>query len=135
MLMRRLYVYATLLVLGHAAIVFWHSQVLARLNSAITPERAVLFASLVNLIPLTGVILLWTGFRKTAGGLLLIFFMIPLAISGYEHFVKAGPDNVFQMAPGEFTLPFQMSAVLLVTLEISVYWASIRILRARSPLV
>jgi uncharacterized membrane protein len=92
-------------------------------------------ASLVNVIPLIGVILLWTGFRKPAGWLLLIFCMIPLVIGGYEHFVKSSPDNVFQMAPGEFTLPFQVSAVLLVIFEILVCWASIRILKAPSPLV
>jgi hypothetical protein len=131
----KLYAYVTLLVLGHAAIVFWHLQVLARINSALTPERAVLFASLVNVIPLIGLILLWTGFRKTAGWLLLIFFMIPLVIGGYEHFVKSGPDNVFQMARGEFALPFQVSAVSLVVFEILVCWASIRILTAPSPLV
>jgi uncharacterized membrane protein len=133
--MNKLVLYATLLVLAHAAIIFWHLQVLALLNSALTPERAVLLASLVNVIPLIGVILLWTGFRKPAGWLLLIFFAIPLVIGGYEHFVKSGPDNVFQMARGEFTLPFQVSAVVLVIFEILVCWASIRILRAPSPLV
>jgi hypothetical protein len=133
--MRKLYVYATLLVLGHAAIVFWHLQVLARLNSAIRPEQALLFASLANVIPLIAVILLWTGFHKTAGGLLLVFFVVPLVIGGYQHFLKSGHDNVFQMARGELTLPFQVSAVLLVVFEILVCWASIRILRAPSPLV
>jgi uncharacterized membrane protein len=120
-------------VLGHAATVFWHLQILARLNRALTPEGAVLFASLVNAVALIGLVLLWTGFRKTAAWLLLIFFVIPLAIGGYEHFVKSGPDNVFQMARGEFTLPFQISAVLLVILEILVCWAGIRIVRASSP--
>lgn len=59
-----------------------------------------------------GSILLWTGFRKLAGWLLLIFFAIPLVIGGYEHFVNSSPDKVFQMASEEFTLPFQVSAVL-----------------------
>jgi hypothetical protein len=67
--------------------------------------------------------------------LVLIFFAIPLVIGGYEHFVKSGPDNVSQMARGEFGLPFQVSAVVLVIFEILVCWASIRILRAPSPLV
>jgi hypothetical protein len=110
--MNKLVLYATLLVLAHAAIIFWHLQVLARLNSALTPERAVLLASLV-----------------------LIFFAIPLVIGSYEHFVKSGPDNVFQMARGEFKVSFQVSAVVLVIFELLVCWASIRILRAPSPLV
>jgi hypothetical protein len=73
--------------------------------------------------------------RQQTQDALLIFFAIPLVIGGYEHFVKSGPVNVSQMARGEFTLPFQVSAVVLMIFEILVCWASIRILRAPSPLV
>jgi hypothetical protein len=76
--------------------------------------------------------LLWTRFRKLAGWLLLIFFAIPLVIGGDGHFVKSSPDKVFQMASGGFTLPFQVSAVLLVIFEILGVWASTRILKAPS---
>lgn len=89
----------------------------------------------MNVIALVGLILLWTGFRKPAGWFLFVFFVIPLAIGGYEHFVKSGPDNVFQITQGAIALSFQVSAVLLLTFELLGCWTSIRILRAPSQLV
>ena len=53
-------------------------------------------------------------------------------IGGYEHFVKSRPDQVFPMVSEEFTLPFQVSVVLLVIFEILDVWASTRILKAPS---
>jgi hypothetical protein len=103
------------------------------INPALTRENVLLFASLVNLLPAIALILLWTNRPKTAGGLLLLFFVIPFAIGSYEHFLGPGPDNVFRMVPGEWTLPFQASAVLLVLLELLGCWTSFQILRA-SPL-
>jgi uncharacterized membrane protein len=91
-----------------------------------------LFATLVNLLPGIALILLWTNRRKPAGYLLLLFFTIPFAIGGYEHFLSPGPDNVFRMVPGEWRLPFQASAVLLVLFELLGFWASFRLLRAPS---
>jgi hypothetical protein len=128
--MRKLYVHATLVVLAHAPVVFWHLLILARLASALTREHALLFAVLVNLFPAIALILLWANHRKPACGILLLFFVIPFAIGGYEHFLSSGPDNVFHMASGEWTLPFEVSAVLLALLELLGCWASVRILRA-----
>jgi hypothetical protein len=54
--MRKLYWYATLVVLAHAVVVLWHLELLARLGSALKPEQVPLFAILANLIPLVAVI-------------------------------------------------------------------------------
>jgi hypothetical protein len=126
--MRKLFWYATFVVLTHAVVVFWHLVLLARLGTAIRPDQVPFFASLANLIPLTALILLWTNFRK-AGGWLLLFLAVPLAIGGYSHFLSAGTDNVFRMAPGELTFPFRASAALLLVLEFFACWVSIQILR------
>lgn len=126
--MENLSIYGTLIVLAHATVVFWHLQLLARLNSTLTLEHALLFASLANLVPMTALILFWTHFRKIGGWLLLIFLAIPLTIGGYEHFLSSGADNVFRMAPGEGALAFRISAILLVILEALGCWVSVRII-------
>jgi hypothetical protein len=129
--MRKLYWYATLVVLAHAVVVLWHLELLARLGSALKPEQVPLFAILANLIPLVAVILLWAHFSKV-GGWLLLFLAVPLAIGGYSHFLSLGSDNVFRMVPGELTLAFQASAVLLLILEFLGCWVAVQILRNRS---
>jgi hypothetical protein len=125
-------VYATAVVLAHAGVVFWHLQVLAKLNPNLSPQKALLFASLASLVPILAVILLWFNLRKLAACLALLFFTIPLAIGGYEHFLSSGPDNIFRMAAGEGTLAFLVSAVLLLMLELLGCWVSIQILREPS---
>jgi hypothetical protein len=129
--MRKLYWYATLVVLAHAVVVFWHFELLAGLGSTLTPEQVPLFASLANLIPVVAVILLWTRVPKV-GGSLLLFLVVPLIIGGYSHFLSPGSDNVFRMAPGELTLAFRVSAVLLLVLELLSCWAAVQILRDSS---
>ncbi|MGB7846191.1 MAG: hypothetical protein WBL63_11285 [Candidatus Acidiferrum sp.] len=64
--MKKLYVYGTLVVFAHAAVVFWHLLILARLNSALTREQALLFAALVNLLPAIALILLCFLLRDSA---------------------------------------------------------------------
>jgi len=129
--MRKLYWYATLVVLTHAVVVFWHLELLAWLGSALTPERVPLFAILANLIPVVSVIFLWTHFPKV-GAWLLLFLAIPLAIGGYSHFLSTGSDNVFRLAAGELTLAFRVSAVLLLVLELLSCWVAVQILRDSS---
>src|SRR5271156_2433242 len=46
--MRKLYWYATLVVLAHAVVVLWHLELLARLGSALKPVQVPLFAILAN---------------------------------------------------------------------------------------
>ena len=126
--MRKLYWYATLVVLVHAVVVFRHLELLAGLGSALTTEKVPLFVVLANLIPMVAVILLWAHCPKV-GALLLLFLAVPLALGGYSHFLSPGSDNVFRMAPGELTLAFRVSAVLLLVLELLSCWVAVQILR------
>jgi hypothetical protein len=129
--MRKLYWYATLVVLAHPVVVVWHLELLARLGSALKPEQVPLFAILANLIPLVAVILLWAHFPKV-GAWLLLFLAVPLAIGGHSHFLSPGSDNAFRMAASELTLAFWISAVLLLALEFLCGWITIQILRQSS---
>lgn len=129
--MRKLYWYATLVVLLHAVVVFWHLELLARLGGALRPEQVPLLASLANIIPLIALLSLWAHFPK-AGAWLLLFLAVPLAVGGYSHFLSPGSDNVFRTAPGELTSRFRISAVLLFALEFCGVWLSVQILRRSS---
>jgi hypothetical protein len=129
--MRKLYWYATLVVLAHAVVVFWHLELLARVGGDLKPDQVPLFASLANIIPLIALLSLWTHFPET-GAWLLLFLAAPLTIGGYSHFLSSGSDNVFRMAPGELTSAFRISAALLLTLEFLGCWLSIQILRHSS---
>jgi len=84
-----------------------------------------------DIVPLMAVILLWAHFSR-AGGWLLLFLAVPLAIGGYSHFLSPGSDNVFRMAPSELTVAFRVSAVLLLVLELLSCWVAVQILRDSS---
>jgi len=63
-LMNRLPLYGTVIVIGNCGVIVWHLLILARLHSMFSNGQILLIASLVNLIPFTAVVLLWTRFRK-----------------------------------------------------------------------
>jgi hypothetical protein len=88
--MRRLYWYATLVVLTHAAVVLWHLELLARLGTALKVDQVPLFAGVANIIPLIALISLWAHFPRLSGWLLL-FLAGPLVIGGYSHFLSRQP--------------------------------------------
>jgi|SRR5580704_3067875 hypothetical protein len=129
--MRKLFWYATLVVLEHAIVVFWHLELLARLGPALRPDQVPFFAGLANAIPLVALFLLWAHFPKV-GAWLLLFLAVPLAVGGYSHFLSPGSDNVFRMAPGELTSGLRISAVLLLALELWGCWLGVQILRRSS---
>jgi len=129
--MRKLFRYATLVVLVHAVVVFWHLELLARREAVLKVDHVPLLAGLANVIPVLALISLWAHFPKL-GAWLLLFLAVPLAIGGYSHFLSPGSDNAFRMAGREVTFSFRISAVLLFVLEFSGCWLGIQILRAPS---
>jgi hypothetical protein len=104
------------IVLGNCGVIVWHLLILARLHSMLSEGQILSIATLVNLVPFTAIILLWTRFRRIAGWLLLVSLGIGLLIGTYEHFLSLSPDNVFHMAQGEWTLQFRITVVLLIIL-------------------
>jgi len=124
--MNRLPFYGAVIVLGHCGVVLWHLLILARLHSALGNDQILLIASLVNLIPVTAAILLWTRCHKIAGWLLLVSLGIGLLIGTYEHFLSPSPDNVFRMTAGHWVLQFRITAVLLVAIEAVGCWIGVK---------
>lgn len=107
----------TLIVAANLILTIWHVYMLGKLQPEMTAAQLTLFAAAINVIPLCATTLLWTEWRRTAGAIFVLFFGVVLAIGLYEHFLRAGPDNVFTMTPGAWTQPYRWSAALLVILD------------------
>jgi hypothetical protein len=124
--MKKLAVYATLAVLAHAVIVVWHLFVLAKIPPGLTGQQVLSAAIAINVVPLVGLVLLWTYYPRLASVLIFIPLAVGFSAGGFEHFLSDGPDNVFRVAVTEWTLPFTISAVLLAVLELCGCWLCIR---------
>jgi hypothetical protein len=132
--MKKLAVYTTLVVLAHAVIVVWHLFVLAKIPPGLTGHQVLSAAVAINVVPLMGLLLLWTDYPKLASILIFIPLVVGLSAGGFEHFLSNGPDSIFRMAATGWTLPFTTSAVLLAILELGGCWLSIRLFgKARLP--
>ena len=69
-------------------------------------------------LPVVAGALLW---RRTRNGflVLLVSMLGSLLFGGYYHFVLPGPDHVGHLIPHAWTVPFQVSAVLLAVIEVA----------------
>jgi hypothetical protein len=61
---------------------------------------------------------LWKLSDKLIGSVSLIFFLAALSADLYEHFLHASGNNVFMVAPGDWTAWFNASVFILLALEI-----------------
>jgi hypothetical protein len=124
--MNRIPLYGTVIVLCNCGATVWHLLALAGLHSMLSEGQIVLIVTLVNLIPFTAAILLWTRFRTIGGWLLLASLGIGLLIGIYEHFLRPSPNNVFRVAPGEWTSQFRITAVPLMIVEGLGCWIGVK---------
>ncbi len=122
--------YLTAIVAVNLGLAIWHLYVLGQLHAEMTSVELARFGAALALVSMVVAILLWTRWRKAGGGLFLLLLAAGLVIGGYEHFVRAGADNVFTMAPGPLTYSFQASAVLILLVELIGIWACVRLLLA-----
>jgi hypothetical protein len=123
---KKLAVYATLAVLAHAVIAVWHLFVLAKIPPGLTSQQVLSGAIVINVVPLVGLVLLWTHYPRLASVLIFVPLAAGFCAGGFEHFLSNGPDNVFRMAAAEGTLPFTISAILLAVFELGGCWLCIR---------
>ena len=121
--------YATFIVLAHAGVVFWHLLLVAKITPGLTGHQVLAATAAVNLVPTVALILLWAHFLRLAGFLLFLPLAVGLGIGGNEHFLTVGPLNVFHMAATPWALPFRVTAVLLLVLEVLGCWIAIRAFR------
>ncbi len=116
--MRKPNVYVTLAVLAHAVTVIWHLFVLAKIPPGLTRQQVLSAAIAINVVPLVGLVSLWTHYPRLGSILIFVPLAVGFSAGGFEHFLSDGPSNVFRMAATERTVPFTISAVLLVVLEL-----------------
>lgn len=121
--------YATFVVLAHAAVVFWHLVLVAKITPGLTDHQVRAATAAVNLVPAVALVLLWAQFLRLGGFLLFLPLAVGLVIGGNEHFVTPGPLNVFYMATTPWVLPFRVTAVLLLVLEVLGCWIAIQAFR------
>jgi len=129
--MKRTARYATFVVLAHAAVVFWHLVLVAKITPGLTELQVLAATTAINLVPAIALVLLWAHSPRLGGLLLLLPLAVGLVIGGEEHFVTPGPLNVFHMAPTPWVLPFQVTAVLLLVLEVLGCWIATQAVRGR----
>lgn len=106
-----------LIVAANLIVTIWHVYVLGKLQPEMTATQLTLFAAAINVIPLCAAALLWSSWRRSAALIFAVFFGAVLAIGLYQHFLRAGPDNVVTMAPGACSMPYRWSAALLVAVD------------------
>ncbi len=114
------------------AVTLWHLYLAEKLNPALAPAESVRIAAFAGVLTLAGVALLWMHRQKIGSLLLLAVFAVGLVIGSSEHFFVAGPNNVFDVGTGDWTVPFKISVAILVLLEVAGLAAAGRTLTTRA---
>lgn len=127
----RLLLWATVAALGNFVVVLVHLWLVVRIQPGF-PKSAIPGLILVNLLPVGGVLAMKKGYGKTAAILIATPLAVGFTIGTYAHFLSPGTDNIFRMAAGVLTLPFQLSAVLLALFEALGLWVGVRTLIYRT---
>lgn len=119
-------VLVTAVVSGNFVLTLWHLYILQNVHSTASGGEIFTLGSIIGSVSLFVVLLIWTRFYKLGAWISAGLLLIGLTIGGYEHFLSVNPDNVFTMPHGDWTLSFQVSAVLLVLVELLGIWAAVR---------
>lgn len=116
--MTKLRRFALLVVVGHWFIAVWHLFLAANVLAA--PDNKVSWLAIVFISGghLAVSIVLWTLKDKFAGSVTVIFFLAALGADLYEHFLHASANNIFMVAPGNWTAGFDASVFALLALEV-----------------
>lgn len=79
------------------------------------PTAVVVAASYV--LPVLGVALLWSGYRKLGGAVFAASMAVAFTLGVFLHFLVPNPDNVVAIPAGGWQLPFQLTAVALAVTD------------------
>jgi hypothetical protein len=124
--MRNMKAFVSIVALANLALTVLHLYLARELNPALTIAGSVRIGASAGALTLAGVGLLWTRRKRIAA------FVLILVIGSLEHFVVAGPNNVFDAGCSGWAILFDVSVALLVALDIAGLWSAGRILAARS---
>jgi hypothetical protein len=107
-----------LVVVAHWMVAVWHLFLAAKVLPAPNNNVSWLAISLITFGHLAVSIALWKLSDKLAGLVSLIFFLAALGTDLYEHFLHASANNLFMVAPGDWTPRFDASVFGLLALEL-----------------
>ncbi len=130
--MRNMRVWLPVAALANYAVTVWHTYLAEKVNPALPVAETVRIAVLAGALTLAGVVLLWTRRPKIGSLVLIATFAVGLVIGSTEHFFVAGPNNVFDVANGDWAFPFKVSVWILLVLEVAGLSAAARMLAVRA---
>jgi hypothetical protein len=107
-----------LIVVAHWMVAVGHLFLAAKVLPAPNNDVSWLAITLITLGHLAVSIALWKLSDKLSGLVSLIFFLAAMSADLYEHFLHASANNVFMVAPGDWTARFDASVFALLALEI-----------------
>jgi len=107
-----------LVVIAHWVVAVLHLFLAAKVLPAPNNNVSWLAITLLTLGHLIVSIAVWKLRDKLSGLVSLIFFLAALGADLYEHFLHASANNVFTVAPGDWTARFDASVFILLALEI-----------------
>jgi hypothetical protein len=109
---------ALLIVAAHGIVAICHLFLAAKILPPPNNNVSWLAILLLTSLHLSVSIALWKLSTRFTGLVSLIFFLAAMGADLYEHFLHASPNNVFTMAPGNWTGWFDASVYILLALEI-----------------
>jgi hypothetical protein len=105
-------------VIAHWVVAVLHLFVAAKVLPAPNNNVGWLAITLISFGHLCVSIAVWKLGDKLAGLVSVLFFLAAFGADLYEHFLHASANNVFMLAPGDWTVRFDASVFLLLALEI-----------------
>jgi hypothetical protein len=107
-----------LVVVAHWMVAVGHLFLAAKVLPAPNNDVSWLAITLITFGHLAVSIGLWKLSDRVTGLVSLIFFLAAMSADLYEHFLHASANNVFMVAPGDWTARFEASVFALLGLEI-----------------
>jgi hypothetical protein len=121
-----------LVVVAHWMVAVGHLFLAAKVLPAPNNDVSWLAITLITFGHLAVSIGLWKLSDRVTGLVSLIFFLAAMSADLYEHFLHASANNVFMVAPGDWTARFDASVFALLGLEIAGCMLGILLLGGRT---
>lgn len=109
---------ALIVVTAHWIVAIWHLFLAAKVLPAPNNHVSWLALILITSGHMIVSILVWKLSDKAAGFVAVLFFLAAMTADLYEHFLHASQNNVFLVAPSDWTAIFNVSVFILLALEV-----------------
>jgi hypothetical protein len=121
-----------LVIAGHWAVAIAHLFLAASVVTSPDSEVSWVAVTLISLGHASVSVALWKLGDRIAGWASLFFFLAASGADLYEHFLHTSANNIFMVAPGNWTPWFDASICALLALEILGCLLSIRLLGGKT---